>query len=164
MIASSHGVTQSPYVRDAIVPAPVGLVIVRTPATVNAMTVSFFSEVAHYPTSMWIAIAPGTYTHELLLTAGRFAFITLHCAQAAVAVRCGTVSGREHDKASGLGLHETSDGFLFLPDALASTACVVDQQTSVGDHTLFIARMLSGELSPRRTADRQLLLSDLAAE
>jgi hypothetical protein len=44
-----------PYVTRAIAEAPVGLVVAWTGSRTNAMTVSFFSEVAHHPTSMWLS-------------------------------------------------------------------------------------------------------------
>ena len=161
--AARASLRRSPYLERSVVPGPVGLVIVPTPGGANALTVSLFSEVAHFPTTMWVAIAPHTYTHSLLLEAGRFSFITLHRKQAVLAAACGTASGRETPKCRALELYQHGDGFLFLEDALASTACVIERSHPVGDHTLFIGRMLSGELTSRRTAERQLLLSDLRA-
>lgn len=152
---------QVPYLTRSVVDGPIGLIIVRTPRQTNVMTVSFFSEVAHFPASLWVAIAPERHTHGLLLEAGRFSFITLHQGQAAVAVACGTVSGRERDKATDLQLYQNGEGFLFLEDALASSACLIDRSTPLGDHTLVIARILSGAVGGRQTARRQLLLSDL---
>ena len=151
----------SPYLLQSVIPAPVGLVLVRTPTGANAMTVSLFSEVAHFPASMWISIDPRAHTHSILLETGRFSFITLHEGQAGLAMACGTVSGRDSDKCAGLELYENGEGFLFLEDALAATACTVRERVAVGDHTLFIGNMLSGKISGRRTARRQLLLSDL---
>jgi len=155
------GRLDSPYLTQSVVPGPVGLVVVRTAAGVNAMTVSLFSEVAHYPTSMWMAIAPETLTHAMLLEVRRFSFITLHAKQRELAVACGTVSGRVSNKCAGLGLYEHRDGFLFLRDALASTACTIERGVPEGDHTLFLCNLVSGDITGRRTAQRQLLLSDL---
>jgi flavin reductase (DIM6/NTAB) family NADH-FMN oxidoreductase RutF len=151
----------NPYLTRAVIEAPVGLVITRGDGGANAMTASLFSEVAHYPTTMWIAVAPTRSTHATLTSTGRFTFVTLHARQAEIAVACGTRSGRDHDKCRDLALYEGGDGFLFLRDALASTACVIERSLPVGDHTLFIARLLSGALEGRRTAQRHLLLSDL---
>ena len=153
----------SPYLTRAVIEAPVGLVITKDSTGANAMTASLFSEVAHYPTTMWIAVAPEHRTHALLTETGRFTFVTLHAGQASLAVACGTRSGRDHDKGRDLALYEGGDGFLFLRDALASTACVVERSLPIGDHTLFIARLLAGDLEGRRTAQRHLLLSDLSA-
>jgi flavin reductase (DIM6/NTAB) family NADH-FMN oxidoreductase RutF len=151
----------NPYLRDAVVESPIGLVVVKLEDRRNAMTLSFFSEVAHYPTAMWISVSKGSYTHPLLKKAGRFSFITLNQEQSAIAIACGTASGREQDKCSALDLYDNGDGFLFLKDALASTACRVATEIDVGDHTLFIGHMLNGDVSTRSRSLRQLLLSDL---
>ena len=127
----------------------------------NAMTVSFFSEVAHYPTGMWISIDRNSYTHSLLMKSGRFTFVTLHQDQSAIAIACGTASGRDSDKCSALDLYENGEGYLFLRGSVASTACRVANAVDVGDHTLFICHMLSGNVYPQRRNSRQLLLSDL---
>ena len=155
--------SEHPYLAKSVVESPVGLVVVKTAAHRNAMTISFFSEVAHHPTSMWVSIARSSWTHALLEEAGQFSFILLHQGQAEIARFCGTVSGRERDKCAGLDLYESDGGFLFLRDALTSTACRVTRAVPVGDHTLFIANMLAGDVETRHLLARQLLQSDLAA-
>ncbi len=162
-MSATDPLRHSPYLARSVMESPVGLVVVQSGERMNAMTVSLFSEAAHYPTSMWVSIAPTTHTHELLAAAGRFSFVTLRAGQARLAAACGTASGRDTDKCAGLDLYDGGNGFLFLRDALACTACVVDQSRRVGDHTLFIARMLSGAFDGRRSAERHLLLSDLRA-
>ena|SRR5580700_4123767 len=151
----------NPYLRDAVAESPIGLAIVKLEDRRNAITVSFFSEVAHYPTAMWISVSKDSYTHPLLRRAGRFSFITLSHEQSGIAIACGTASGRAQDKCSALDLYDNGDGFLFLKDALASTACRIASEIDVGDHTLFIGHMLSGDVSTRSRNLRQLLLSDL---
>src|SRR5688572_28190061 len=119
---SAVAIDNCPYVERAIVEAPVGLVVAREGSRANAMTVSFFSEVAHYPTSMWLSIARDTYTHSLLEKNPEFSFITLSQRQAGIAVACGTVSGWRADKCKALDLYENR-GFLFLRGAISSAAC-----------------------------------------
>jgi len=51
------------YITGSVIESAVGLVIVKTGERRNAMTVSMFSEVAHHPTALWVAIATGTLTH-----------------------------------------------------------------------------------------------------
>jgi flavin reductase (DIM6/NTAB) family NADH-FMN oxidoreductase RutF len=153
-------VRNSPYVRSAIVEAMVGLLAVRTPSLANVMTVSFVSEVAHHPTTLWVSIDRSTYTHELLRSVGQFSLAMLHDGQADVAWACGTVSGRERDKCSSLGLEPRTD-FLFLPTALTNTACRTRATVDLGTHTLFIADLLSGEVNSHLQGRRNLLLSDL---
>lgn len=150
----------SPYITDSIIPSIVGLVVVKTGDRTNAMTVSFFSEVAHHPTSLWVSIAKTSYTHSLLEEGGRFSLIVLNQTQKEIALGCGSVSGRDQDKCAALDLYPGPEGYLFLNGALASTACSVRQSVPVQDHTLFIADILQTEIESRKSHLRQLLLSD----
>ncbi len=152
---------KTPYIADCIVESVVGLVLVMAKPQSNAMTVSFFSEVAHHPTSLWVSIAKTTYTHYLIEQIGRFSLVVLHQNQQKIALACGSRSGREIDKCSALDLYPGPDGFLFLNDGLASTACSVRHSVSVGDHTLFIADILESRINSRKSYLRQLLVSDL---
>lgn len=151
----------SPYITGSIIPSIVGLVVVKTGNRANAMTVSFFSEVAHHPTSLWVSIARTSYTHTLLEEAGQFSLIVLNQTQKEVALTCGSVSGRDRDKCANLDLYPGPEGYLFLNGALASTACSVRQSVPVEDHTLFVADILQTEIESRKSYLRQLLLSDL---
>jgi flavin reductase (DIM6/NTAB) family NADH-FMN oxidoreductase RutF len=153
-----------PYVARAAVESTVGLVIVRSGDRVNAMTVSFFSELAHYPASIWISVSPKSYTHALLSEMGEFSLALLHRGQADIAIACGTVSGRDKNKCSQLELYDNGSGFLFLKDAISSTACRVYRSLSLGDHTMFLAKMLSGDIRNGRVRLPNLLISDLKAQ
>jgi flavin reductase (DIM6/NTAB) family NADH-FMN oxidoreductase RutF len=151
----------SPYLTDSVIEGAVGLVIVQTGERRNAMTVSFFSEVAHHPTALWVGISPDTLTHTLIQETGRFSLAVLTQKQARIAISCGTISGREADKCASLDLHHSPSGFLFLSGALASTACVVRHSEITGDHTIFVADIIEAELDSATLDQRQLLLSDL---
>lgn len=125
------------------------------------MTVSFFSEVAHHPTSLWVSIAKTAYTHALLEEGGQFSLIVLNQTQKEIALTCGSISGRDQDKCAALDLYPGPEGYLFLNGALASTACSVRQRVPIQDHTLFVADILQTEIESRKSHLRQLLLSDL---
>ncbi len=151
----------SPYITGSIVDSPVALVITEAGDRPNAMTLSFFSEVSHYPTSLWISVAAGAYTHSLIEETGRFSLILLHQAQKQLALACGAVSGRDRDKCAGLHFHRGPEGYLYLADSLSSIACRVRSRTSAGDHTLFVADILAGEIETRNALRRHLLVRDL---
>ena len=157
----NRSMKESCYLKQSLVEGPVGLVLTSARDHTNAMTVSFFSEVSHHPTSMWISIARSSYTHELLEETRRFTFVTLHEGQGPIAVACGTASGREQNKCKQLDLYEAAEGFLCLRGALASTDCRIYRSEPMGDHTLYLAEMLSGVVERGRRARRNLLLSDL---
>ena len=151
----------SPYISGSVISSIVGLVLVKTPTRSNAMTVSFFSEVAHHPTTLWVSIAKTAYTNTLIEETGRFSLIVLNQLQPQIALSCGSSSGRERDKCAALGLYPGPEGFLFLNGALASTACSVREAVPIGDHVLYLADILYSEIESRKSHLRQLLLSDL---
>lgn len=151
----------SPYLADSVVDCAVGLLLVEAGTQTNSMTISCFSEVAHHPTTLWISVAKTAYSHELLREAGRFSLSVLNLNQRSIALACGSVSGREIDKCGTLDLYRNEDRFLFLRDALASTACRVRKSLDIDDHTLFIADILTTDLESRKAHLRHLLLSDL---
>ena len=125
------------------------------------MTVSFFSEVAHHPTALWVSIAKTSHTHSLLEQTDQFSLIVLNQNQKQIALDCGLASGRDRNKCAGLDLYENKSGFLFLANALASTSCRVSQRMDIGDHTLFVGQILESDLESRTSHLRQLLISDL---
>lgn len=151
----------SPYITDSLIESAVGLIVVAAGQRRNAMTLSFFSEVAHHPTTLWVSVAQTAYTHSLIEEAGQFSLIVLNQTQKKIALACGTISGRDRDKCAALNLYRNPEGFLFLDQALASTACRVRHSVPIGEHTLFVADILEAELDSRTGHLRQLLLSDL---
>lgn len=151
----------SPYLSAAVTPSAVGLVVTQSGAARNVMTVSFFSEVAHYPTTLWVCIERRSYTHELIEATNRFSLAVLHDGQKDLALHCGSVSGRTEDKCSAAGLHAGPEGFLYPGDALAAVACRVRWRRALGEHTLYIADLMAGELETKRSVRRHLLTVDL---
>lgn len=156
-------IMNSPYIGGAVIDGPVGLIVSEARGRRNAMAVSWFSEAAHHPASLWVSIARTAYTHELIEAGGAFSLIVLHRKQKGIARRCGEVSGREADKCAGLALYRSHEGFLFLAEALASVACRVRSSRSLGDHTLFVADIVGGEVETRRAGRRHLLTTDLSS-
>lgn len=151
----------SPYIENSIIESAVGLVLVKSGDVSNAMTVSFFSEVAHHPTALWVSIAKTSHTHSLLDQTSEFSLVVLNQTQKQIAMSCGTSSGRDKDKCAGLDLYQNPAGFLFLKGALASTACHVSQRIDLGEYTMFVGEILESEIESRTSHLRQLLISDL---
>jgi flavin reductase (DIM6/NTAB) family NADH-FMN oxidoreductase RutF len=152
------------YLNSPVADGPVALLIASEGPRVNAMTVRFFSEVAHHPVSLWVSVARASYTHELIEKSCEFTLAMLHDGQAALALECGGASGRERDKSLGDRLYKNANGHLFLHDAFSSTACRVRQRIALGDHSLLIADILEGNFDSRNfVLRRHLLVSDLAS-
>jgi flavin reductase (DIM6/NTAB) family NADH-FMN oxidoreductase RutF len=151
----------SRYITDSVLEGAVALVLVEDGSRRNAMTVSCFSEAAHHPATLWVSVAKTAYSNKLIVESGRFSLAMLNRSQKEIALHCGTISGREHDKCASLDLYRNLDGCLFLRRALASTACSVRQTIEFEDHTLFVADILNTDLDSRSAHLRHLLLSDL---
>lgn len=151
----------SPYLSGSVVESPVGILLTEAGERRNAMTISFFSEVAHHPTTLWISVAPGSYTRELIETSGRFTLAVLHDRQKDLAWECGLVSGRDTDKFGKLRTHRGPAGFLYLDEALGAAACRVRSSRPAGDHILFVAEIVAGEVETRHSLRRALLTRDL---
>lgn len=153
-----------PYLSAAAFDSAVALLIVEAGERRNAMTISFFSEVAHHPTSLWISVANDSYTHELLEQSGQFTLSVLQERQAALALHCGNGSGRGQDRCAGLPLYRGRDGGLYVEQALACCSCKVSHSEPLETHTLYLANIHSGERSSGSLGRRHLLCSDLMAE
>jgi flavin reductase (DIM6/NTAB) family NADH-FMN oxidoreductase RutF len=150
------------YLDSPVANGPAALLIANDGPCINAMTLRFFSEVAHYPATLWVSVARASYTHELIEKTGTFTLAMLHRGHAALAVECAGASGRERDKSLGNRLYRNPEGRLFLRDAISSTACRVRRGIPLGDHTLLIADILEGEFNSRHlVAHGHLLVSDL---
>ncbi len=150
------------YLDSPLVNGPVALMVACDGLRINAMTLRFFSEVAHHPTALWASVARASYTHELIEKSGTFTLAMLHRGQAALAMECAAASGRDRDKSLGNRLYRNPNGHLFLRDAISSTACRVRQRIPLGDHTLLIADILEGDFNSRELILRgHLLVSDL---
>ncbi len=101
------------YLHSPVTDGPVALLIATGGPRVNAMTVRFFSEVAHHPATIWVSVAANSYTHEIIGKTGAFTLAILHDGQAALALECGRASGREQDKSLGGRAYKNTNGNRF---------------------------------------------------
>jgi flavin reductase (DIM6/NTAB) family NADH-FMN oxidoreductase RutF len=152
----------SPYIKETLIDGAIALVIVEGEARSNAATVSFFSEVAHYPAALWVSIEQSSFTHSLLSTTDKFTLAVLSQTQKQIAIDCGTTSGRDKDKVASLNTYKSPSGYLFLHGAIASTGCNVRERIDLEDHTVFVADIIESHLDSRAAHLRQLLMSDLS--
>lgn len=150
----------SPYLRGSVLESPVGLVLTEDRGRANAMTGSFFSEVAHYPTALWVSIATHSLTHELIESSRRFSLAVLHAGQKEIAEWCGSDSGRSKDKCARLNLYRVADAFLYLAGSLSSISCEVRSSHQLDGHTMYVAAMLAGETDSNSSVRRHLLTAD----
>jgi len=144
-----------------VVVSPVALVLTEWQGKRCAKTTSFFSEVAHHPTTLWVSIEHSSEAHELIQASGRFTLVVLDQNQAQIARACDPVSQWMADNFAGLKVYCGPEDALHVEDAFASAVCRVRSARKIDGYTIFIADILAGEFESRRSIHRHLLTTDL---
>ncbi len=155
----------SAYLSRAVVDGGVGLVTSAAGGRLNVMTASFFAESSHLPVLLRVAIAPGSLTHELVSESGWFGLSVLCQGQEALALRCGSVSGREIPKLARWRIRYrlSPNGVPLLREALTTSECRVTTSVPLQDHHLFVGEVVSSFTQTRRSFRDPLLVSELQA-
>lgn len=109
---------------------------------VNVMALSWMSLVSFQPPKMMVSISQKGLSHENIKQSGFFTvcFATETIKQEAF--RCGTLSGRQHDKIKETGLELLEiEGFRVpaLQESTVALALEVTDSIQAGDHTVFLA-------------------------
>ena len=110
----------------------------------NLMTAAWITQISSSP-ALLVAVGKSHYTAPLIEEAGHFSVSVLSKDQRGIALRCGTVSGRNEDKLKGLDVVYTSDGDPLIRGAAAHLSCKVIQVYKDGDHILFCGQVTSGQ-------------------
>lgn len=110
---------------------------------VNGMTAAWVSQVSFDPVLVMVAVGKERHTHKMIEKSGIFSISVLDENQIDLAKHFGFKSGKDIDKFTDIP-HEThSTGAPVLKDCLAYLDCKVVGSYQAGDHTLFIAEILS---------------------
>jgi flavin reductase (DIM6/NTAB) family NADH-FMN oxidoreductase RutF len=151
------------YLDSAVIDSGVALVTSACGDRRNVMTASFFAESSHLPVLLRVAVAPTSFTHELIDASGWFGLSVLAKGQQRLALACGGVSGRDQPKLEQLRLpiRLTEHRLPLLTGCLTTSACRVVARYELPDHTLFLGKITSS-FRQTRMADRPpLLVSDV---
>jgi flavin reductase (DIM6/NTAB) family NADH-FMN oxidoreductase RutF len=131
-----------------IAPGPLLLVTTQFRGQPNVMTLGWSMPLAGSEPLIGIAVAPERLTHEFIARTDEFALNVPHLDLLGKAYYCGTTSGRDVDKWETAPLTPAEASEITCPlvgEALAWLECAVENRLSVGDHTLFIARVLAAQ-------------------
>ena len=118
----------------------------------NVLTIAWHTPISHDPPLLGISVAPTRYSHRLIQETGVFAVNVMGCSQVEAANICGSLTGELDDKfaIADLGAHLASKiSVPVLDDALGVLECRLEDQVEVGDHTLFIGRVLHAQVNPK---------------
>lgn len=141
------------------------LVSTRVDGKNYVMTCGTMAEVSHKPPLLSVSICPERYTHGRILEKRAFAVNFLSIKQKALAVGCGSCSGKDVDKFKKFNIKYTlgEEGLLFIDGCLANIGCRLIASHPHGDHTIFVGEMIEARVFGERT-ERHLLLSDISTK
>jgi flavin reductase (DIM6/NTAB) family NADH-FMN oxidoreductase RutF len=130
-------------------PRPVALVTCCDHAgRPNVLSVTWTMPVSHEPPIIAISIAPGRHSHSLLLQSNEFVLNIVGQNFLEAVEMCGNSSGKSADKFAKAAL-QTQKSFCVRPPRIAGALgyleCHIEEHRTVGDHTLFMAKVLHAE-------------------
>jgi len=135
----------------ALFPVPAVLVSCGV-ATPNIITLAWVGTVCSQPPMVGIAVRPERHSHHLLREVGEFVVNLPSVDQVAAVDRCGTVSGRDHDKFALCGLTAIPAGKVRVPliaECPIHLECVVRQVHPLGTHDLFLGEVVAVQADER---------------
>jgi flavin reductase (DIM6/NTAB) family NADH-FMN oxidoreductase RutF len=124
-------------------PTGVAILTSRHGPQAHGMTVSSFTSISLEPPLILACVEHGVRTHGLIEQSGVFAISFLRDGQAWISDR---FAGRETDKQDrfeGLNTYTAVTGAPILADNLGHLDCVVTAAHPAGDHTIFVAEVVS---------------------
>ncbi|MEM1641256.1 MAG: flavin reductase family protein [Desulfurococcaceae archaeon] len=128
-------------------PRPVYLIVARSSSgKLNVMSASWVTPVSDEPFLVALSIWTGSFTYQLIRETGEFTINVPSENHVNVVYKAGTMSGREVDKLSLLGLKTVNSTRIQTPglaDMLGFLECKVVKEIALDDTALFIAEVLA---------------------
>jgi len=127
-------------------PGPVVLPTSKYEEAVNIMAAAWTTPISHDPRLLGVSISPRRFTHELIKKSGQFVLNVPGRTLAKQVKLCGTLSGREVDKFKEARLTPTEAMMGSVPlieECLGHLECILVEHYSLGDHTLFVGRVVA---------------------
>jgi flavin reductase (DIM6/NTAB) family NADH-FMN oxidoreductase RutF len=139
---------------------PVTLVTSFYKGDMNVMTASWLAPVSYRPILLGLSVHQATLSHELIKKGQEFA-INVPTHELIRQVKyCGTVSGRDQNKLKVTGLHEEGPRLVrpvLIAECIAHLECSVVEAVTPGDHTIFIAEIVSAQAESEAFDETYLL-------
>lgn len=107
------------------------------------MTANSFASVSLSPPLMSVNVDHAAEMHAVLSRASRFAINILESGQEAISRRFAGNLSRRFD---GIGYRRDENGFILLDGVLATIACESEASFEAGDHTIFVGRIVGGQV------------------
>lgn len=111
----------------------------------NLMALSWWSYLSNHPATIGVCLSKRGYSGGLITAQGEFCLCVPDTTLREAALRCGTCSGRDHEKAAEFGI-ALEPAELVKPMRVRASRLVLEcrltQQVEVADHILYIAEVL----------------------
>ena len=146
-------------------PGPVVLVTSQYAGVSNVMAAAWTMPISHDPPLVWVSISLDRFTHSLIERGGEFVLNVPGVGLAEQVKFCGTHSGRETDKFKEASLTPAKAEMVCAPlvgECLGHLECRLVESYSLGDHTLFVGRVVAVQARPG-TFDQTWLLAEREA-
>lgn len=126
-------------------PNPFALLTVRKPdGKTNVMAVSWWNYASNHPATVTACLSSKGYSGECIRESGSFGISVVGEQLKEAAIRAGTCSGRDMDKAAALGIPLTDEGG-FPQEMVAGSrlwlSCRLKDTLTVGDHVLYVGEV-----------------------
>ena len=136
-----------------------GLFVVgaRAGDEVNGMTANWITQISFEPPLVAVAVEKRAHTHALIDQGRCFSLSVLAEGQKPIAAKFTQPQRRAGDKLGAFDIRLGVTGCPILTDALGYVECEVTEAVDVGDHTLFIGRVVDAGMN---RAGRPLTLAE----
>lgn len=131
------------------IPYPLALLTTRRGDEINAMPVSWLTQVSSEPPMVQAAVKTVRYTHDMLRQSGRFAVVFLRKDQKDKIQGFKSKDPNRAKKFEGFKTSETPGGCPVLTEGIGWLDCEVVSMITPGDHTLFVGEITDAKLLNR---------------
>lgn len=120
----------------------------------NIITLAWHSPISHKPPLYGISVTPNRFSYNLIKRSKEFAINFIDNNLRGEALYCGTHTGKIVDKFVETGLHRKRAKVIKAPlirEAIAWIECRVVDEIKIGDHSLFIGKVVSTADTKRKS-------------
>ena len=134
-------------------PNPFALLSTRdTNGKNNLMAISWWTYVSSHPATIAVCLSQHGYSGSVITSTGEFCLCLPDESICEAAFRCGTCSGRDHDKPSEFGIAlEPAEHIkaMRVTHSAMVLECRLQKAVDIGDHTAYFAEVLGCYESPQ---------------
>lgn len=129
----------------------VQIICVKTSTQMNGMTAAWVTQVSRKPPMILLAVGKNHYTSKMIPEARCFSVNILKDTQFDIAKKCGTGSGKNTDRLSGMDIIYKETGAPIINDCAAYLDCQLVQAFDIGDCVLFVGEVVAAHDSGAET-------------